>query len=1352
MNSRINPYVGPRSFRRDEMLFGRDQVTRTLTHLVVAERIVLLYSPSGAGKTSLIQAALVPRLEHQEFCVLSGKELIRANTKYDGEGSHDINRYLLSTLLSLEEGVSKDERLSVEQLSLLTLKQYLKQRIRKENAGPTPILIFDQFEEVLTEDATDTKAKVTFFDQLGEALEDQGLWALFAMREEYLAGLDPFRELIPTRFNSTFRLELLGVEDAIEAMREPARKANTNFLNKAAEKLASDLCRVKVQQMSGTVEDELGEFVEPVHLQVVCHRLWEGLASDDFEIGLDDIHALGNVDTALSDYYSNSVRRISADKGIKERQIRKWIDEHLLTKQGLRSQVLRGGHESEGLDNNVVDALKGVHLIREDQRGGRKWLELAHDRLVTPVRQSNEQWHKGNLNFLSQCAELWGKENKAQSLLLQGEELARAQKEYDNFTEDFSGIEQDFLAASRAADENLRRKAKLISGIKLLALLLIIVTIVMGKMNAELKETQAKLLRVVDYTIAQWLAARARETEGNDEFGVRMLLAVEANNRTSDGDIRASLMVPLSSEKHLVTSVAGQRTFIRSIAQRKDGKAMASAGLSENKNLIELWNGISGRRSHLPLIGHEGWITSLAFSPMGKRLASASADGTVIVWDAEKGTKEIGPIAAGKSVVSSITFLGDDDQIAYSKLDKSVTLQNLKSGEKQYCDKLGGEVYSLSYSSRGILASGGADEQIVLWDVTGSKKCTRLAVLIGHSSPVYSVVFSPDGRLLASGGSNGEILIWNVETGKLIKHGPASSSEAIFSMTFDVDGESLITASGENFIRIWNVESIELLNKLSTSRPIYAISGIAENNTFWSGDETGTLALWNATAKHPFGEGLLGYFRSVAIGSSIAALTSSRNTTTINEIPPSRFSNNPSKLLGTIQSENVVAATAVSHDGQRLAVATESPSVEIWNLADLSRPEYTVQNTSKLTEIFFTADNGLLYVRSDGAIVYRKSGTSGEEVELDNSKGTNPIMALSGDGKVVALYTDKKGIGNLTVRSIPNNAVLLTKEVPEIRHMTLTDSGDTVAYYLEHTRSLMLQQIQSKLDPFDLNISDQVHSLAFSPNGSKMLAIGTTDERVILWSLDDRLRPARLPGSLSTTSSSHAKVKQLQFMPDGARLMAVSTNGRTVIWDVDFKSWQTIACERAVKNPNNIEEAQRLIAESEHKVGAEVRSNLICPESLLEESYNAWLEGDQARVAKSLSEARYQTLTAKDSLAASVPFTSNVCRHSLIYEGNAKDALPVCKKAEERAPHREKNWHRDNIGIALAMLGNLKEAKDEFVAYLEWSDKYASAYVKDSPFHKTYVSRGEKRKDWIQKLGNGVNPFDKQTIEGLQRE
>src|SRR5690349_13925102 len=169
-----NPYVGPRSFKTGEKMYGRDRELRDLLDLVIAERIVLLYSPSGAGKSSLIQAALLPALAREGFAVLP---IIRVHLEAapEGQPSATTNPYLLNTLLSLEEELSPDQRLPPAELSALSLDAYLTHRTRLQPGG-NPVLIFDQFEEILATDPVNRQVKQQFFDQVGVALRDQGRW------------------------------------------------------------------------------------------------------------------------------------------------------------------------------------------------------------------------------------------------------------------------------------------------------------------------------------------------------------------------------------------------------------------------------------------------------------------------------------------------------------------------------------------------------------------------------------------------------------------------------------------------------------------------------------------------------------------------------------------------------------------------------------------------------------------------------------------------------------------------------------------------------------------------------------------------------------------------------------------------------------------------------------------------------------------------------------------------------------------------------------------------------------------------------------------------------------------------
>lgn len=414
-NPRPNPYVGPRSFNRGELLFGRDREVADLSGLLIAERIVLLHSPSGAGKTSLLQAMLIPRLEQRGFHVLplmrfeaahphnftaqqhepqrdstsasstrlsvgdAYRQIIDDPATADAAALYRPNRYILSALLALEESQPPAQQIPLEQLATLSLHDYLRQR--SATVQEDIVLIFDQFEEILTIDPTDEAARNVFFEQLGEALRPprrtartgsprREFWALFSMREEFIAGLDPYSRHVPTRFRNTFRLDLLGLAAAQQAIRQPAIRAGVTFEESAAQRILDDLRRVRVQQPDGSTLEQLGTVVEPVQLQVVCYRIWAGLEPDDTAITISDVTALGDVTQTLGDYYDEQVSLIASLHALREQQLREWFDTQLITEAGLRGQVLQEQQATAGLPNPVIAALIDTRLVRAEKRRG----------------------------------------------------------------------------------------------------------------------------------------------------------------------------------------------------------------------------------------------------------------------------------------------------------------------------------------------------------------------------------------------------------------------------------------------------------------------------------------------------------------------------------------------------------------------------------------------------------------------------------------------------------------------------------------------------------------------------------------------------------------------------------------------------------------------------------------------------------------------------------------------------------------------------------------------------------------------------------------------------------------------
>ena len=242
------------------------------------------------------------------------------------------NRYVLSTLLSLDGLLPEANRKLVEHLAELRLGDYLDRWPEQaglpsaEGSKTCEVLVFDQFEEVLTTDSIDLDAKDEFFAQLGTALAVPHRWALFALRDDHVAGLDPYLRAVPTRLSARFHLDLLKREAAEQAILGPAaiERTGIDFEQEAARRLVRDLSQVRINRPGRKVRKATGPYVEPVQLQVFCRRFWDAWCrkypgADRITLGHVEDKTLADTDNALADYYNESVLAVAGESTARQR-------------------------------------------------------------------------------------------------------------------------------------------------------------------------------------------------------------------------------------------------------------------------------------------------------------------------------------------------------------------------------------------------------------------------------------------------------------------------------------------------------------------------------------------------------------------------------------------------------------------------------------------------------------------------------------------------------------------------------------------------------------------------------------------------------------------------------------------------------------------------------------------------------------------------------------------------------------------------------------------------------------------------------------------------------------------------
>jgi WD40 repeat protein len=339
-------------------------------------------------------------------------------------------------------------------------------------------------------------------------------------------------------------------------------------------------------------------------------------------------------------------------------------------------------------------------------------------------------------------------------------------------------------------------------------------------------------------------------------------------------------------------------------------------------------NGVRAADAELAVLtGHRGWIYSGGFSPDGRRLLTASVDGTLRIWDGFSGAPLRVLDGQGGGVFGA-TFAPDGLHIVTASQDGIARIWDARSGKLLRLLGVRGErVYTAQYAPDGMrIVTASADHTARIWDArTGA----LLRVLAGHGDYVRSAAFSPDGRQIVTASFDKSAGIWDARSGRLLLR-LTGHAERLSSAVFSPDGRKVLTASADGSARVWDARSGQLEHVLAAAAasPVftaaYAPDGV---RVVTAGSET-SARVWDVRT---------GALEQVLVGSSggvfgAAFSPDGERILTVGQDGTGRlWQSGPRDQVARLESGGGWAFAAVySPDAERIAAAYDDHNVRIW--------------------------------------------------------------------------------------------------------------------------------------------------------------------------------------------------------------------------------------------------------------------------------------------------------------------------------------------------------------------------------------------------------------------------------------
>ncbi|MEV0166646.1 WD40 repeat protein [Nonomuraea fuscirosea] len=1031
------PYKGLRAFGEEdrELFFGRRRFVEELVDDAMRLPLVVVMGPSGSGKSSVIEAGLVPRLKDQggitAVTMTPGEQPMRALARAFASSSSPLAEW--ERLLG-SGGLRRCGRRLIEDLGLERL-----------------VVVMDQGEQLITHArARDRHVYEQFLNLLAELVTEAGdggrpdLVVAMSIRDDFFGQLiTSHRDLGPYLQHHARTLHSMSDAELREAITGPVAPPIT-----IRRSLVDRLCA-----------DFRGRPAELPLLQFAMTQMWE--QQRDRELSLESYERIGGI-RALTRYADDRVELLPPTERAAARRI--------LTSLVLPGtpDVARSASWSELRpgDRPVVRLLEKDRLVVISHRdlAGEPTVQVTHEALLRDwgrlrdwLEQDSDlrEW-KHNTALAKQA---WLDTGQDPSMLLRGPVLARAGEMIASYPDDVGPLRafiDESLSRQRAEEERARRLVRLTEALQLAARANVARTSVDGlllgmcslrrmitpegqqALQERISGSRVLLAQLShpagvrslacapdgtmlatcgkDGTIRVWDVATRRELHAFEHHGVRALAlspdGVHLAGAGSDKTVRVWDSTTGRELHHLthddavwtiayapdgeslvtggadgtlriwhLTSRRVTRHFshraVRTVAYSSDGAWVASGG---EDGQARVWSVAGTRLIHR--FGHDDAVSAVAFAPDGNSLATACADGTALVWDLE--TERVTHRYPHDAAVLSVAYSPDGETLAAAGADRRIRVWQLATGRELH--RLTHDtVRTVRWSLDGArLTSGGDDGRVRVWDLS-VQQVSRSFTHVG----VRAVAAAPERACVATAGADGTARQWDLLTGKEIG---SFAHRSVRAVSYAPGGSHLATGGDDRTVRVWDLETKREVTRLTHNHPVWVLAYSPDGSYLASGSADRIVRVWDVAAqqvRHHFSHGSVWALAWATDGKSLAA-AGDRQGVRLWDLATGdvghRFAHWPP-----------MRAMAFAPHGTRLATASPDGTVGIWDLTT-EQQILRLSHDGQVRVLTYSPDGTLLAGGGDKRTVHVWDLATGHEMHRFEHDGAVRALTFTPDG------------------------------------------------------------------------------------------------------------------------------------------------------------------------------------------------------------------------------------------------------------------------------------------------------------------------------------------------------------------